>query len=398
MKKYLFPLALLVTIPFVFVHASQSMSAPSGLVAYNQNISVTFSFTESDWDQAALNYDPNGQTCNTMGNLPPGLSLNSSTGEISGTPSVAGSYTFSIQVKDANGATSAKNFTIVINTAPPVISTSSLPDGDLGSSYSQSLQAAGGSAPLNWSLDSGSLPAGLTLNSSGLISGTPTQVGQFNFVVRVSDSQNQTDTKSLGMFIHGDVITDIHPIADTFLKKGNPNMNQGADTVLDIQQSGKKRVLIKFDPEDIENALGDGAVESATLELNTTTNGNNWGANGRTIDIHRLLQDWTELGATWNCTDDTNTGNSSADCPGNTWDMDSGTPFYSIPTDTQLITNSTTGTVNFDVTSDIASFASGSFDNYGWVIKKTNEGQAGQIGFSSRETSSYPILRIVSHY
>jgi len=67
-------------------------------------------------------------------------------------------------------------------------STASLPSGNLYSSYSTTLSTIGGNAPYNYSISSGSLPAGLTLSSSGTISGTPTTPGNYSFTISVSDS------------------------------------------------------------------------------------------------------------------------------------------------------------------------------------------------------------------
>ena len=80
-------------------------------------------------------------------------------------------------------------------------STSSLPAGQVGSSYSTMVQATGGTTPYHWSISSGSLPAGLTLSATtGTISGTPTASGSSTFTVKVTDSTSptaQTATKSL---------------------------------------------------------------------------------------------------------------------------------------------------------------------------------------------------------
>jgi hypothetical protein len=82
----------------------------------------------------------------------------------------------------------------VVN-SPPVatltITTTSLPNGRVTVAYSQTLQATGGTQPYTWSLASGALPKGLTLNAAtGVISGTPAKKGTYSFVVRVRDSQS----------------------------------------------------------------------------------------------------------------------------------------------------------------------------------------------------------------
>src|SRR3984885_316322 len=75
------------------------------------------------------------------------------------------------------------------------VSTSSLPNGHVGSSYSGALAAAGGTAPYHWALASGALPAGLTLAASGTIAGTPsTAANAAPIGVRVTDSASPTQT------------------------------------------------------------------------------------------------------------------------------------------------------------------------------------------------------------
>ncbi|HXG65578.1 MAG TPA: Ig domain-containing protein [Blastocatellia bacterium] len=143
------------------------------------------------------------------GSLPAGLSLNSSTGVISGTPTSAGTANFTAQATDAQNPadTDSRALAITINPPPPAslnITTTSLPNGRRGTAYSQTLQATGGVTPYVWSIASGSLPPGLSLNSAtGTISGTPTKRGTWSFTARVRDSQATpaTDTQALSIKI-----------------------------------------------------------------------------------------------------------------------------------------------------------------------------------------------------
>ncbi|PSH03952.1 MAG: hypothetical protein CXZ00_09035, partial [Acidobacteria bacterium] len=88
-------------------------------------------------------------------------------------------------------------------TTPVSISTSSLANGTVSSSYSASLQATGGTSPYKWSIASGSLPAGLTLSSTGTISGSPASSGTSSFSVKVTDSaaSPQSATSNLTLTI-----------------------------------------------------------------------------------------------------------------------------------------------------------------------------------------------------
>lgn len=95
---------------------------------------------------------------------------------------------------------------------PLVITTTSLPNGTVGSAYNQTLAATGGIGALSWALAAGSgpLPPGLNLSAAGVVSGTPTQAGTFNFTVRVTDSgidnggsviPPRTDTQALSITV-----------------------------------------------------------------------------------------------------------------------------------------------------------------------------------------------------
>ena len=159
-------------------------------VAYSQTIQATGgSGSYSKWSI-------------TSGTLPLGLSLNSSTGVISGTPTQAGVSSFTVKVTDGKGGTQSKNIPIVIADAPYIL-TLSLPGGKVNTPYSQLIEAYGGSgAYIQWSIISGTLPPGLSLDpSAGAISGTPTQAGKSSFTAQVTDSNGVTGKVDLSITI-----------------------------------------------------------------------------------------------------------------------------------------------------------------------------------------------------
>lgn len=140
----------------------------------------------------------------SAGTLPVGLKL-SSKGVISGTPEVGGTTSFTLAVTDSEAvpAGAAATFSITIQ-SELAVSTTSLPAGTVGISYSTALAASGGTPPYTWSLLNGALPPGLGLSSSGVISGTPSTSGTFNFSVQVDDSEpsGQIATAQLNIAIN----------------------------------------------------------------------------------------------------------------------------------------------------------------------------------------------------
>jgi hypothetical protein len=136
----------------------------------------------------------------TSGSLPGGLSL-SSAGTISGTPTAAGTSSFTVQLTDSSSPalTATQTFSVVIasNTTTLAITTTSVADGQVGASYSATAVATGGTKPYTWSLSSGTLPAGLALGAStGTISGSPTASGTSSFTLKVTDSSSPSQTAS----------------------------------------------------------------------------------------------------------------------------------------------------------------------------------------------------------
>lgn len=182
----------------------------------------------------------------------------------------------------------------------------------------------------------------------------------------------------------------LYATADTYLRDGADNTNEGANDRLRIQSAGNNRVLTRFNLTGI-SATG---LQSATLTLRIAFNLDNWGSSGRLVNAHRLTADWTEgngvndligillgfrgtgEGATWKCAKDSNIANFRDDC---TTPWNGGT-FAAATAPGKLHTNNLTGDVSWAVKADVQAGA-----GFGWLIKKENEGQAGQARYYSRE-------------
>jgi hypothetical protein len=160
-------------------------------------------------------------TLSTTGDaLPTGVTLTDNddgTATLSGTAAAGTAGVYEFTIKAANGespdATIAFTLTVI---DPLVITTTSLPDGEVNVAYNSSVQATGGTTPYTWSIDSGSLPAGLSLNpATGTITGTPTGPdGASTFTVKVTDStaeQMQAATKQLTISIKAATTLQVDP-------------------------------------------------------------------------------------------------------------------------------------------------------------------------------------------
>lgn len=139
------------------------------------------------------------------GSLPPGLSLTAA-GAISGTPTqvnLAGN-TMTLQVLDSGRPAQIASVTITIRIAAALKITTAagaLPDAIIGVPYSFTFQSNGGITPIRWTLATGQLPAGLTLNSNGVLSGTPTATGSFSFTVQAADASSPSQTITVNVAI-----------------------------------------------------------------------------------------------------------------------------------------------------------------------------------------------------
>jgi hypothetical protein len=118
------------------------------------------------------------------GALASGLTLNTSTGAITGTPTGAGNYNFTIKATGAGNCAGTQSYSLTVSCPTIAVSPATLPNGTTGTAYSQTISATPAGGNYTFAVSSGSLPAGLNLNpSTGVITGTPTTNGTYNFSV-----------------------------------------------------------------------------------------------------------------------------------------------------------------------------------------------------------------------
>ncbi|GAA4804274.1 putative Ig domain-containing protein [Lysobacter hankyongensis] len=157
-------------------------------------------------------------TYSVTGTLPTGLSLSGDT--VSGTPTVPGNYIVLITATDTGSTGTGAPFTIgqsyTFNVAAPTIAVNpaTLPNPVAASAYSQTITATGGVAPYGFSITAGSLPPGITLASSGALSGTSNQVGTYNFTATATDNFGQTGSRAYTVTIAAPTLT-MTPAAGT---------------------------------------------------------------------------------------------------------------------------------------------------------------------------------------
>lgn len=170
------------------VPAFTTIAYPAGTVgsSYSSTAAVNARFGGT----AAFNFSV------SAGTLPPGLTLQSN-GTLNGIPTAQGSYSFTIQVTDAAGATATSTTGLAVNAASSITvnTPTSIPVLVVGDFVSFAFTGSGGPPALTWSVSGGSLPPGMNLSSSGTLSGVPTTAGTYNYTVQAQSGSN-TGTRS----------------------------------------------------------------------------------------------------------------------------------------------------------------------------------------------------------
>jgi hypothetical protein len=145
-------------------------------------------------------------TFTETGTLPTGMTL-SSGGVLSGTPTKTGTFNFTVTATDADGCTGTHSATITINCPTITVNVPTIPAGIDGVAYTPvTFTETGGIGATTFS-ETGTLPTGMTLSTAGVLSGTPTKTGTFNFSVTVTDVDGCTGTHSASITVNCPTIT-----------------------------------------------------------------------------------------------------------------------------------------------------------------------------------------------
>lgn len=205
--------------------------------------------------------------------------------------------------------------------------------------------------------------------------------GEHVVTAEIADGTGRTASAQRAFWVllgEGEQQVALPAVADSFIGRTLRNRNRGDAPYLQLRWAGRHRSLTVFDLSEVEPVLD--SLLGARLELFIEHNAFNWGPSGREVDVHRLLEPWSEAGVTWTCAEDTNLLNFRPDCLVR-WDGGVFDPAASAST---TVTSDQLGWVSFDVTADVAAALAGE-ESFGWLLKKRLEHRLGLVRFTSRE-------------
>ena len=190
----------------------------------------------------------------TAGTLPAGLAL-SSAGALTGTPTTAGAYDFTVTVSNVEG-TDTQNFSGTVMAVPPVITTTNLGQLQVGQAVNVTL-AATGTAPIAYSVTAGALPAGLSLSAAGVLTGAPTTAGAYDFTVTAANGASPDDTQQFT----GSILPAPEPLdLEGQLAPGEAVVSEPeiSATFTNLQPGSTATLTVSSDPVVIDSDTVDG--------------------------------------------------------------------------------------------------------------------------------------------
>jgi len=222
----------------------------------------------------------------TVSSLPPGLTLNASTGAITGAPTSIGTFTFTAEVADSATPpnTETVSCTIYVATTGALTLTFGPATAIYETTYAGQVAATGGAKPYTWALATGStLPLGLTLNaSSGWITGNPSVVGTFTFSIKVTDSQTPSaDVATIACTLVVSAVGAAAPVTEATI--GTPY----AYYSLDVNGNPVWQAITPGTPPSSDPRWGQSqAMWLATMVLASAIPSTTSGYAGGTIDVY----------------------------------------------------------------------------------------------------------------
>ena len=202
----------------------------------------------------------------SAGSLPPGLTL-SSAGVLSGQPTAPGAYSFTVKVADGSGCTTARAYQIGV-CASIMLAPGELPNGVVGTAYSQLFTASGGVSPYTYTVTSGALPPGLALSGSGALAGTPSATGLYGFTVTATDAATCGGSSTYTIVISAGATNT------SLISSPNPSLSGQAVTLTAtvlpvIAGSGTPTGSVRF--LDGTTLLGSVSLSGSTAVLSTSS-------------------------------------------------------------------------------------------------------------------------------
>ncbi len=215
---------LIITCPVITV-TNPGVSTGTAGTAFSQTFTQSGGVGTITWSIASgtlpTMVDPstasssNGQLRPRAEVAPTGLTLNSATGVLSGTPHQVGTFPIVVRATDANGCTGdGTTYNLVISCNSISVTNPGVNTGTVDASFSQTFTASGNIGALSWS-ETGALPSGITLSASGVLSGTPTEPGSFPITVKATDTNGCFGTSSYTLTINCQTITVTKPVVTT---------------------------------------------------------------------------------------------------------------------------------------------------------------------------------------
>src|SRR5205807_1260942 len=160
------------------------------------NPGVTTGTVDAAFSQTFTQSGGNGTiTWSKTGAIPAGMTFHTTTGVLDGTPTAPGSFPITVTATDANGCSgTGSTYTLVINCQTITVTAPGVTTGTVDAAFSQNFtqSGVGTHTPATFTINSGTLPSGLSLSTAGVLSGTPTQTGTFPITVKVTDANGCT--------------------------------------------------------------------------------------------------------------------------------------------------------------------------------------------------------------